>query len=121
MASRTFPGAIKTFTVYRRNQVQKVGNNVVPVAPGSVTPIATGLSITLKDMQDLILTSNSGAVFTGIYLAMTFTDTPIIIGDILADEAELAPDGNPVRYEVQGKTIYPIFVKMHLRRTDIGV
>ena len=121
MATRTFPGASKTFTVYRRLQTTTVGNNIVPVAPGSQTPIATGLSIVLKDLQDQIITDKGGAVFTGMYQAATFTDTPIIIGDIISDETENDRTGSPVRYSIEGVTHYPIYVKLHCKRLDIGI
>lgn len=120
-AARQWPGANKTFSVYRRNQTVKQGNNTVPVAAGATTPIATGISLLLKDQSGMVQTDKGGATFQGMYLGTTFIDTLIMIGDILADEVEVDRFGLPVRYEVQGKTIGALSTKMHLRRTEIGV
>jgi hypothetical protein len=119
-AQRQYPGATKTFSVYRRNQTTKVGNNVVPVAASATTPIATGQSVLLKDQSGMTATEKGGVTFQGMYLANTFRDTVIILGDLLADEAENDRLGFPVRYEVQGVTIGAFSTKLHLRRTDVG-
>ena len=120
MPSSSFPGASHTFSCYPRLQTTKVGNNITPVAPLSLTPIATGLSIALKDVQDTIVTDKF-TVFTGMYSGATFVDTPILLGNILADETENDNAGNPVRYSVEGLTRYVFYVKLHLKRLDIGV
>jgi hypothetical protein len=113
--------ATKTFTVYRRNATQVVGNNIIPMATGKQTPISTGESILLKDQVGIINNDKGGAVFSGMYIADTFVDTPIMLGDILMDENETNVQGEHIKYEVQGKTINIFNTKLHLRRTDIGV
>jgi hypothetical protein len=113
-----FPAATKTFTVYRRNQVDANGN---PVDPRSVAPISTGESIALKDSAGDIVNGKGVVVFSGTYIGSTFTTTPIILGDLLDDETENNIAGKPVSYEVMGKTIYnPIYAELHIKRTDIG-
>jgi len=102
-------------------QTQQVGNNIVPVAATTTTPVASGLSISLKDAQDVFATEKTTTTFTGAYLGSTFTDTPILLGDILADETENDREGNPVRYSVDGLSRYAICVSLHLKRLDIGI
>lgn len=117
---RKFPTANKTFSVYRRLQTRQVGSNIVPVAALTTTPVASGLSIAIKDIQDVFATEKATTTFTGAYLASTFTDTPILLGDELTDETENDREGNPVRYAVQGLTRYAICVKLRLKRLDVG-
>jgi hypothetical protein len=116
---RTYPGATKTFSVYRSG-TQKVGNNIVPVAAANSAPVATGVSVIMKDMQGMLAAEKGGVVFTGLYVGHTFSDANILIGDLLADEAENDKNGNPVRYQVQGASHGALNLKLHLRRTDIN-
>lgn len=87
----------------------------------SQPPVVTGLSIALKDMQDTIIVEEGEPVFTGVYTGATFANANLVIGDLLADEAEVERDGSPVRYSVEGITRYSFYTKAHLKRLFIGI
>jgi hypothetical protein len=124
-ANRQFPMATHTFNVFRRNQTSVVGNNIVPIAATSTTPVATDISMALRDENDVVMADKDGAgyIYTGRFLGATFLDIEnnIIIGDILEDNTDNDRFGAPVRYLVDGKSVNALYCKLHLARLDVSV
>lgn len=112
----TFPGASKTFSIIRGNQTEQQGNNIVPAAPAT---IATGVSIWLRDLDGVLDAERSGVTLDGTYRGATFASSDIRVGDVLQDETENDRNGDPVQYQVLQTTFYVVYLKLHLRRTQI--
>lgn len=110
-----FPGASHTFTV-KRKTTQKVGNNTVSAG---WQPVATGVPVNLKALNELIAASDAGVIGDGVYVGGAPRGSNIQLGDLLSDETENGKDGNPVQYEVQGCDITFAFTELRLKRTSV--
>lgn len=120
---RIFPLATDLFTGYHRNVTIVSGNNIIPVAPTSQEPYATGLSVALKDVEDQVLADSHGAgyVYTGRFLGATFNDSPIEIGDILENQVDKDKFGQSIKYVVDGLSRNLLSSRLHLALIEIGV
>ena len=119
-SSNLFPLAIDLFTLVRRNQFVMVGNNK-QVAPDLI--VATGLSISIADKEDIIMIDKTGGSFvsTSRFLGGTFSNTPVQIGDFLQSQTQVDIFGNPVMYFVDGVSIGILAARLHLSKLAVGV
>lgn len=114
---RQFPLANKTFTVKRHGVTSQGANKIL-----ETTTVMTGLSIYLQVLQGVIMDGKGGTAFAAVYKGSTFSDAPLFIGDLLYDEAVTTtnPDGTAVCYTIEGLTVYPSFMFLHLVRSLPG-
>jgi hypothetical protein len=116
-----FPLAIELFTLLRRNQTVMEGFNPVP-APDLI--VATGLSISTKDLEDQVMAGKDGTgyIMTGRFLGATHTEYDFIeIGDVLQSESQLDKFGNPVEYMIDGISYNVLSSRIHMSKMVVGV
>lgn len=112
------PFATKTFTVVRKSVVVNAQGNPTPGGPKT---IATGVAVVLRDLNANLLNDQTGTTEIGLYRGTTDVKANILVGDTLKDETENDSSGNPVQYRVLQSTILPIYLKLHLKRIQVGV
>lgn len=112
-----FPFANKTFSIQRKTVTTNAAGN--PVI-GSPTVVATGVSVMLRDLNGQLVNEQTGQVIIGMYRGAAAVNSGIMNGDTLLDEAENDSKGNPIQYRVEQASILATYMKLHLKRLQVG-